>query len=796
MLRLEIVAALRRWRAQPIFALGVVGVLGVSLAVTLVTTIVADALLVRPPVGNVPVDRLTDVSVSDYPTYREVRARVDAFDGVAAWFAPQRPRLLQMADGTRDVHLMAVSANLFDLIGVRPRIGRFFNESEDQPHGVHLAVISEHFWAETYARSDTALGKTIVLAGERYEISGVAPAGFAGPALATVDVFVPIAVAQVGLGPAALTDASIRWLHVLGRLRNGVGIARADGEVRAILPDSVTRAGNRNSKVVRPLMELRREQVGRASGITKVLLVVGFAILAIGCASAAGLFIGYDDRQREELAIKVALGAPPSLAQIVRVIEGVTLCVFSIVVSVTLANVILRGLVGGGLVDVATLDDGLDARMLGIVFLVFVVANVAILVQPLMRSRTVSHVRSAVTLRSAIRGIRSRTILLGAQVALTLPLTVSAVLFADSLRNALRLDLGMRLDNLIVGSTELRSVYTPADIPGRLDQLLLRLQAVPGVQAVAASDAGLGPGWITYSVRAPDATEMNFPDAVGFSAVTVGFVETIGMRLVSGRSFLASDRSQRAAIVNEQFARQRWGDAAALGRCIVLAPSDGACTTVIGVSADRKSGPGDARTVPEIFVPMGSPSVPAKLNELFPLGMVAVRVAHLDASVTAAVQSAMSEAFPSAPLVTARPAFAAYGALLRPWRLGSAIFGSFAVAAIAVACIGLYVNLLAALMDARHEIAIRVALGAPLGDTVRVLFRPVLRASAAGMLIGLCMSTVAINTIKSTLFGVSPFSPVWFVVGVSALGSTFLASALPFILHLTRLNPADVLKSV
>lgn len=808
-LRCESSHALRRLVRSPGFSFAVIVSLAVGIGADLTMLGLVDSLLFRPPAGVKDIDRIVDVRLRNYPDFVDLRDQARSLDDVAAWFAPPRPYALSDGDRVVPVQQMLASASLFPMLGVQPALGRFYTAEEDRPGGPHVAVLGYALWQRHFAGANDVLGRTMRVAGDVYTIIGVAPEGFTGVALSRIDLFLPVATTKFDASAAAYTSRDYAWVRVVARLAPNSTIAQARAEARLIYqrgnPGDTVRAwqvgaAGGQPADVHPVMELRRELATSSIPVSLWLAGVATMVLLIACANVAGLMLARTVGRRGEVAVRAALGASRARIALGFVIESGMLAVTGGVVALLLANwadTIIRRLI---LTDLAPVDAVLDHRRLLVAISLTGATAVLCGTWP-----AVSAVRGdlARAIAGAARSVSRaeagvRRLLLITQLTLAMILLVGATLFTTSLRNASAVDLGMELDRVLISDLNVAGAeYDATRAHALVEPLLDRLRAIPGVRVAALSDAELNPLHISYGYSVPGRDSLprvKAAEQFGFSAVTAGFLESIGARIELGRDFTNADRNARVIIVSRAFARLYWPGENPLGQCVKV--GDGAqCNAVIGVLHDRRRAPGDTSAAIEAFVPLGSPAEPAELAKLYPLTTVTVLVDGDQARAISAVQRTLQEMLPDVATIRVRPALSVFDRALRAWRLGASLFSAFGAVALVLSMFGVYAATSHLVARRNREIAVRVALGATVRDVARLVIGEALLVAIAGAVLGLIGSAMLAHGIRAFLFGISPLAPAVYGAAVLMLGLTaVLASTLPA-RRASRVDPMVALRS-
>jgi predicted permease len=580
-------------RSHPIVA--AVAILSLALGIAGATTIVAvaDALFFRPADGVRDAGRLVDIARSTngsgygpmaYPAFRHLREHTQTLQAMAATTMDPMPLNLTDDDGSRRVFGRTVSADFFDVLRTRPALGRFFRAHEDNLPGLRPVVVLSHdFWREHFGSHPDAVGRQIRLNRVPFTIVGVAEPGFVGVKILGADLWVPMAMAGVVRGDEqaqVLRDPAETWHVAIGRLRDGVTPQTAEAELNGLLDayKTSTPAMPREHGVA--VVETGRLPIpvrARFGSFLGLLFALATGLLAIACSNVVGMLLIRATSRQREVATRLALGS--SRAALLRMMVAETLLLF--VAAAIVAVPLSYGLLGAfsALLPAFPLPVQLDlvvsgrtlvfagatALLAGIVFGV-IPARHALRADlaPLMRGRTSTDHGSRLRLRHA---------LLGGQVAVSLVLVTTAGLFGRALQAAADVDPGFQPRNVAVASIDPAVArWSAAQTPARLDVIVERVRLLPGVSSAGYSrmiplfsgSLALGgirmPGW-------SDTENAVFHDA-NWDAVSPGYFETLGVRIVSGRALAADDRDGRplVAVVNETFARRAWRGGPALGR--------------------------------------------------------------------------------------------------------------------------------------------------------------------------------------------------------------------------------------
>jgi putative ABC transport system permease protein len=653
------------------------------------------------------------------------------------------------------VNGMRVSSDLFRVLGVSPLLGRAFSPDEDQPGGPQVAILSYGYWQRRFGGDRSIVGRGVTLDGAPYTVVGVMPAGFQTQPEA--DVW--STVAQV-----SRTVGSGSNLTLIGRLKPGLSLARAQAEFAPTLAAFREAFKGRNlpPEVGLGLYPQRQLIVTDLKRPLQVLLgAVGFVLL-IACANVAGLLLGRATGRGRELALRVALGA--SRARMIRQLltESLLLALIGGAVALALARWGLQLLLGFVPPEVRAADIRLDWWAALFTFGVSLVTGVAFGLLPAWQaSRPDVHeaLKEGAGRTTATAGHgRLRDALAIAEVALSLVLLVGAGLLIRTVGNLLSTDPGFDPRQVLsaeiwLNGTGYDSSATIADFYRRLTA---QVELLPGVRSAAVVEAGLplgrgGNQYVAIEGRAEGAS-------VDYRTITPGYFRTLGIRLEQGRAFTAGDvqGADAVAVVNESFARRYLSGRDAVGRTVSFEGGRGVPRRIVGVVGDVKSFIGNP-TPPTVFLP--SAQTPAGYTRMFgswfPIHVV-VSAAGDPASLVAGLTRAIHDADPRVPVGRVRPLEEILSASVAQSRFQMLLLVVFAALALVLSAVGIYGIMSYLVSQRRHEIGVRMALGAVPLDVLGMVLRRGLLLAVAGAAAGL-VGTVALTRLLGTwLYGVKP----------------------------------------
>jgi predicted permease len=817
--------ALRWFRRSPGFAAVAVLSLGLGIGVNTAMFSLVDAFLLRPlPVQDPATlaDIFTSSSDGDeyattsYPDFLDLKAQNTVFSDMLAYspmFAP-----LSLGDRARLVMGQIVTSNHFDMLGIRPLLGRLLQPPDDVPGAERVAVISYAMWRSDFGGDPAVVGRTVQLRGQPYTIVGVAPASFTGVIpLIVPELWVPISqieeVEPAGIndnvpsptGKTRLERRGSRSLFVKGRLKPGVTAAQANANVAVIgrqLAASYpqTNVNRRISAFATSDVRFLVPQASSfiATGSAAVMTVVGLVLL-IACANVTGMLLARASARRREISVRLAIGA--GRAQLVRqmLTEGLVLGAAGAVVAVALAWALVRLLISirlpipGSLV----LDLRVDWRVLAFATAVAIVAGLLTALTPALKAASpqlVGDLRGeAPVARVGGRRWSLRDALVVGQMALTAVLLVVAGLMLRTLSASLNANVGFRTEGLAMVSADTDMLrYAPERANQFWKDALARIQALPGVQSAALASPRL-PFDINYnqtSIKVDGRTYASDDrgDVVANVAVTPEYFATLDIPIVQGRNFTAGDRdgSPLVAIVNETMARRYWPDGSAVGRTFKLTFGT-AQYQVIGISADHRVHTVNEAPTPYLHF--------AALQRPFRYNHLVARTSGEASQLLGAMRRELLAMEPNLVFINSATMATSLGASLFPARVAALLAAAFGGLGTLLAAIGLYGVIAFSVARRTREIGVRMAIGANAGAVVSMVMRQGLGLAAIGAVLGGGLAALAASAMRGALYGVGAYDPVAWLTALAVLfGAAALANFIPA-RRAMRINPVSALRT-
>ena len=704
------------------------------------------------------------------------------------------------------VDALAMSGSVFRVLDVNALVGRSFTEEEER-RGDRVVVLAHEFWQRRFGGDRTLVGRSITLNGASFTVVGVMPPGFAFPDGNPVDVYAPLVFTQEDLnGRGAHT------LAVIGRLKKLVSVEEASADIGRIArsiaaedprsnPD-VTIAGAHNVLV---------EDV--RLGLLILLGTVGFVLL-IACGNIANLLLVRAASRRREMAIRAALGATRRRLLRQLLTESLLLAAIGGAVGVLVAWGLLQLFVrinppDFARVDLVAIDPMVLLFAIGIAMVTGVVFGIAPALRVSQSGLTDATKTGGYHTTAAFRRNSGRSMLLVAEIALSLMLLAGAGLMIRSLAKAQTLDLGFRTSGVLTGNIFLPAAKYPVDSsqfrprpddpPRAVDskpsvffaQLEERLSVLPGVQAVGAvSSLPLNPVGLDFDLPVivqgrPRPRGGEEPQA-DFRLATTGYFRTMGIPLLKGRAFTEFDgpNSAPVVVINDTTARQMFPGEDPLGRQIVLYSRPREIVGVVG-SVRHHGFSRDAR--PEMILPYRQ----------FQFGgmTLVVRSALNPADLGAAVERTVQSLDPDLPVSGIRTMDDLLADSVAQPRFTTMLLAGFACLALTLALVGVYGVMSYAVSQRTREIAVRMALGAHRQEVVWMIVRQGMVVTAIGVIVGLGGAAAGTRVMAGLLFDVTATDPPTFAAAAAALVlASFGACYIPA-LRAARVAPVTILKS-
>ncbi len=773
----------RMLATRPGFSLAVVMLVAIGVGGNTAVFSILNAFLIRPLSYREP-GRIVFLQGRDkegkgrnisYPDYADWRRQAQSFDEMACYQLGGTPVRVTNADAPEQCSIGSVSAGFFRLLGVRPAAGRFFSEQEDRPSAPPVVVISHAFWCRHFGADPAAIGTSILLHDNSCAIIGVTETGFQFPPHGQQPVEVWLAA---GLTQSDEPRGSASQ-YALGRLRPGVSVSQAQNEMDIICARLAAQYPATNAGRL-AMVQLLQDRLTRDKTQPLVMMVGAVAfVFLVACANVAGLLFARAVTREREMAVRAALGADRWCLLRLMLVENVALALLGGALGVWGANGVLRLLARTDMIASMKLPAGffdLDGRVLAFALLVSVLAVPLFGLLPSLWGAGIHLAGALSTSGRSVLGSKGRNVahagLLVAQVALTLVLLVAAGLMIRSLANVLTADPGFHPQNVLTMSVDLGNDRT------RPQRLLDQLRVTPGVkEAGLAAPLFGGWSWYVYAEGQP----VPLPDqgvVATYKAVSPGYFEAMGIRLLRGRTFDEQDRaaSRPVAVVDETLARRYWPDGDAVGKRIHYGKGpgpDAPSFEIIGVVGHVKNEGVEADdTQMQVYH--------ALFQQAHNAVSIIVRTQGNPAGFVAAVKDTVYQIGGQRLISDTRTLEEILREYTSTRRLVTWLLAAFAGTALFLSSVGIYAVTRYLVSRRIQEFGIRMALGASRRDILTLVLRKGLMPVLVGTGVGLAGTLAASRVLSTFLFGLSAWDPITYTaVALLLIGVAFLASYMP-----------------
>ncbi len=796
--------ALRTMRKSPGFVAVAVITLALGIGANTAIFTVVNAVFFNPiPVHDA--NRLLSLFTTDqrnrgglnnflpvsYPNGEDIERRSQSFSGVALEMFSTVSMTINGHPDTFNANL--ATGNYFDVLGVKPAVGRTFRAEEDREAGAGPVIVLNYgFWQRKFAGDPNVVGQNVLLNGQGFTIIGVAPRGFQGTVvLGGPDMWVPLSMHdQVlsGFNKQWFNDRRFLGTFAVGRLKPGVTEAQARAELQALGSDlqrefPVPNTGRSFTSL--PLLQSAinpnlRGLFTRAGAL--MMTVVGLVLL-IACANIANLLLARAAGRKREISIRLAVGASRSRIVAQLLTEATVLAAVGGALGIGLA------LLGRNLLwqyrppflQQSYLSLALDGRVLLFTLCIALATGLMFGLAPALQATRPNLV---LELKERAGGevftgrrFGLRHVFIVAQVALCMVALIGAGLFLLSLRNAQQTDPGFNTQNLAMLSFDLGSLnYDPPRVKEFQRRALQTVQNTPGVQAATlASDVPLFGGGFSRSVfpEGQEGSSSRNGVLVTTDQVAAGYLQTLGIPLMRGRDFdtAVREESPKVAIINETAARRFWPDQDPLGKRFKFY-GENDFVQVIGVAHDAKYVTLGEDPQPYIYLPL--------IQNPSPAVTLFFRTTSDPNNLLGAVRKQVQALDPNLPLVNVWPIGEVIHQALWAARFSAGLLSIFAFVAVLLCAVGIY-GVVGYTVGLRvREIGIRLALGAQPSDVALMIMRQSATTLSVGLAIGLVCAFVLARFISNLLYGMSGTSPTAFLLTALLLAAVgLLASYVP-----------------
>jgi predicted permease len=804
--------ALRMLRKSPGFTAVVVLTLALGIgANTAIFSLMNSVLLQSLPVRNpeeLVVLRYTDAQAEganedfSYPMYEALRDKSSVFDGVLTRSGVSFNATY--AGQSEFAHGELVSGNYYQMLGVRPWLGRLLSPEDDRTPGAHpVAVISYGYWQSRFGSDPSIVGKKILLDGQPMTVIGVSPPGFYGTELASdpaIRVPMMMTLTFKPVPANRMQSARHRWLTILARRKPDIGVANAQASTDVLyhqaLEEQLNALGSSvkahdRERILSNHIRLDNGSQGFAHlrGEMQRPLVLMFSVTAVvllvACANLANLLLARSAKRRKEVAVRLAIGAGPGRLVRQWLTESILLGLLGGAAGILLAFWLKAGLIRFVPAEFSTnLQAPLDVRAMGFLAITSVFTGLLFGLAPALQISRSSvteamHGEAAVTVsREHVFSLRNALVFL--QVALSLPLLIGAGLFLHSLRNLRGVDTGFVKENVFLANLNPSlNGYSMERIRSFYRDLLSRLRTLPEVRAASLTTSSvISGGWDQNSVRVegyqPRQEEEESPNN---AIISPGYFSSLGIPFVAGRDFTDQDTAARpkVAIVNQTFAHYYFGDANPLGKRMTTdddpkAPLD---MEIIGVVRDAKYVNLREKPRRHFYIAL------AQQARLFDMTLQ-VRTANDPRSIGDLVRAQVHDLDPNLPLYATTTLEIQIDNSLIAERLLSWLSSMFGMLATLLASVGLSGVVAFSVARRTREIGVRMALGAQRRDILFLAMSQMVPAVGLGLAVGLAAAYALNHLLGSMLYDVGSTDLATFAAaGILLATVAALAAYLP-----------------
>ncbi len=731
-----------------------------------------------------------EVLYFSYPAYRQLRDRGRTLEGMLA----SAPVMMGLNNGTDNVQSWGelVSGNYFDVLGLRPVLGRLFTSADDvQRNGSPVIVLSYETWRDRFGSDPGVLSRTVMLNGYPYTIVGVVAEGFKG--LSPEDVpalFVPISM-QPQLMPdrAYLENPKERWINIVGRLKTGVSRATAEAALnsiwRDIRSDELTKLSDRSEQGDREFMSTHLFVDSGARGLPMLrddfgtpmtaLMAIVVAVLLIACSNVANLMLVRASGRRRETALRGVLGASHWRLFRYSISEGALLGIAAVGLGLLLGNLGLHALISAIPAEAdlrSALTPYLDMRVLCFTSFAALITVFLFSIAPALATTRVVPITALHENSMAVRGStrRTRNLLVCLEVMLSLVLLVVAGLFARTLLNMRTVDTGFRPTHLL--NFDVNAKLLGRDLDSVRNEYQRMQEAIAGQSGVQGSAYSRLPLLSDTTVNT-DVEIASYTPApqqnmhIQMNSVSASFFSTLQIPLLAGRAFATTDYGSNypVAIVNESFANEFFGSpAAAVGQHLCKAckrVSEKKYNEIVGVVKDFKSARLGEKAAPAFFLPFTQDA--AALSATF-----FVRTSQDPGAAADSIRALVRGIDPALPVQDLASMEEHIDAGMFQQRLLSTLSVGFGLLAAFLASLGIYGVLAYSVSQRTQEIGVRMALGSTRTQVLKLVFTQVIHIAIAGIVTALPLVWISTRMIQSQLFGISRLDP-WVIVSAIVL---------------------------
>ncbi|MBV9574368.1 MAG: ABC transporter permease [Acidobacteriales bacterium] len=803
-LKVDLRYSLRNLRKNPAYAAITILLLALGIGANSAIFSVAHSVLLRPlpylhpeqlvvtlHQGNFP------VSPADYLDYKKNARSFEQMGAAQLWGA-------NLTAGDRPEHIpgIQVTANMMQLLGIAPRLGRSFLPEEEHAGASKVLLLSHDLWRDRFGADRNVVGREVLLDRVPYKVVGVMPPGFR---------FAPFWATRARMWTPLVLDARVddrggRSLRVFARLRPGVSIARAQSEMGALAKRLADRYPQTNAKLGISVVSLHEKVVRSVRPMLLVLLgTVGFVLL-IACATISNLALARAVARRKEMALRLAIGAQGSDLIRLNLVEVLLLAALGGLAGVLLGNwavaLLIKTLPPESIPRQAEVGfDGMALLFAGAVTVLSVLfAGLVPSVQALQADLNADLKEGNRGSSQNAVGGSARSAFIAAEVALSLVLLAGAALMMRTMLALQVVDAGFNPHNLLtmqiaVSGTEYDQNHRRGNL---FREVRNNLAAVPGIESVSAINhlpIG-GDIWnLGYTIEGRPIPAPGEELSAVYRVIMPGYFRTMQIGLLQGRDFNEHDSEEAAgvAIINEAMAKRRWPGESPLGKSIHYGATPDehkAAQTIIGVVRNVRQNDWTSPPADEIYLPYDQHPDAMGLSYL----TFVLRTQHNPNQAADKILQSMSTFNKNLPIAEVAGMERVIANELWRQRLATELIGGFAGVAVLLAVVGIYGVVSYSMRQRTQEIGIRMALGAESSDLIGLALREGMKPVFMGALIGLVLALLLTRFMQTLLYGVTAADPLTFSVTVIALMAICVFANLIPALRAARVDPLIALR--
>lgn len=808
----DLLYAFRQLRRSPGFTFIAVLTLALGIGANSAIFSVIDTVLLR----SLPfpqADRLTmiwakspqhpgeDRQVHSYPDYLDLRARNQTFAAMAAYTSASA--IWGTGENSEDVPGLAVTSDIFAVLGTRPLLGRGFSRDDEKPDAARVVVIGYSFWQRRFAADPNIIGKQVTMAGKVHTITGVMPRGWKFPIQRdNVDYIAPLIPLFSSSPPDPITRRGAHFLAVVGRLKPGVDLPTAKADLQTIAGQLAQQYADTDAGRTERVVDLQSDLVGDIRPALLVLIAAVTLVLLIACANVANLFLARAATREREIAIRSALGA--NRLQIVRqlLIETSLIALLGGAAGLLLAWWSADALAAMGPADLPRLD---EIRVNGgVIAFTFGIALLTSLIFGLIPALHASRPQVEQSLKDASRGStggtrshRLRSAFVISQFAFSLVLLVGAGLLIRSFAELRAVQPGFDAKGVVTFWQSLPQVrYGEENQQTQFfDKLLAKLTSLPGIEGAGIVSPLPFSGSEqnrTFTIVGQSAPAEGMEPAASLLTTDGAYFRAMHIPLKSGRAFDARDGEDAPPVImiNETFAQKYFPHQNPLGQKVYVGRSaaDGKPPReIVGVVGTAKHSALAAPDEPEFYIPFTQS--PDRYSD------IVVRTSQpAPGGLETMIRRAVLEVDPQQFVPTIKPLPELVSQTLSQSRFNTALLAVFAAVAIILAAVGIYGVIAYTVTQRTREIGIRMALGAQKRQMLGLILRQSLTMAAIGIGLGLAGAFAATRLLRALLFGVAATDLLTYGAVVVLLGAAALLAGLLPARRAMKVDPVIALR--